>query len=107
MLGKINKNNLIRYKVCVLKTRSKPPCLPSEFAKLCDELRSCEHEGDVYYGFGYPKYYTGKHFDLWLVPNKNDDMYNFIGFGRINLIKSYSMESVYCTQNGRYLVEVV
>lgn len=105
MLGKVNK--LVHYKVTVLKTRPRRAFAVPEEPRLCDEMAPIEWEGDTYFGYGYSTHYTGKHFDLWLLPDKNEDLENFVGFGRIHAIKPEETGNIYFTQNGKYLVEAI
>lgn len=87
---------MTRYKVTVQKLkRSRPQ----------DDDAIFIHEGDCFFGYGYKTQRPGKYFDLWFTNPKEEDLDNFVTFGRVLVIDGNQRSATFYTKLGIYVVE--
>lgn len=90
------------YKVTVLKRKKFKPTNNYGFA---DESVRID-EGDIFVGWSDDFFKPGKYFDLWLGdPHKENDVDNYVPFGRIVSVATRYNGKVFITKFCRILVQ--
>ncbi len=97
MIGGRNRP-LTRYKVEVFKAK------PQRRFPMPTDSEIHVKDDDVFFGYGYPNHLVGKYFDLWFMPDRDEDHENFVTFGRILSITRVKGGHCYITKLGVFTV---